>query len=296
LAAGWLKNAVINSATPKVSIIHRLKQNVGGFHPARDPKVVHASDVTKPGFCPRKWALRDLQGIKPKDEYVATAMEATFDVGNAVADLVTHLWLGQYAIGHWHCKTCHSQRSFTSRPGDGCKNMKACNWHYREVNFPAPTYGVSGSIDVFVDLGTLKYQATELKIIKAEDFGDIKQPLAEHVLRTQMYLKLISDSDSVYKDKINLHEARVLYTSRGYGKKNDDHNEILPWKEYVVERNDARVMPFLNMARQIKIFRETGAMPSGICTLPTDKHAKTCHQCKDCFSGTHPAAQPALEA
>lgn len=327
MAAGWLKKAVIAANTPKMSIITRLKMNVAGFQPHRDRSVLHASDVTKPDFCPRQWALMDLLGKDKKDEYISAALQATFDVGTATARLVTDKWLGSSAIGHWDCRTCGAQCSFCSKPEPGCKHQGNCNWEYREVNFVSQEYGISGSIDVMVDLGILKVTATELKIIRPEDFEKIAQPLPEHEIRTALYLKLISDSNSVYKEKINLHQARVLYVSRGYGKAHPEYNkEILPWKEFIVERNDERVFPILFMAKQLKRFRDgywngddkhiasphdadghhsmgtvgskfgwMAVIPSGICSLPTDKYAKTCITCQSCFSGEYPAGQPPLE-
>jgi hypothetical protein len=301
LATGWLKNAVLDSATPTMSIITRLKMHVGGYQPARSRDVVHASDVTKPNFCPRQWALLDLLAKKKKDEYIATALQTTFDIGNATAKLVTDEWLGDAAVGNWKCRSCGDQRTFCSKPANGCKKQGMCNWEYAEVVFESQQYGVSGSIDVMVDLGVLMVAVTELKIIRVEDFEKITTPLPEHSQRTQLYLKLIADSASVYKDRINLHEARVVYVSRGYGKKNLDHDgEILPFREFIVKRDDKRIQPLLDMAKQVKVFRESlpsGAinMPSGICKLPTDKYAKNCGECAACFSGNYPATQPALE-
>jgi hypothetical protein len=106
---------------------------------------------------------------------------------------------------------------------------------------------------------------------------------------------LIADSASPYKDKINLHEARVLYTSRAYGKKNDQHGgEILPWREFIVKRDDKALEPILNKAKQLKIFRETKAIPSGICPTAMSKTAQKCSNCQLCFSGQFPAQQPSL--
>lgn len=296
MATKWLQHAVALSATPKLSVIARIKENLGGFSTPRGYSVVHASDVTKPGFCPRHWALMDLLKAKVKDEYLSTALEATFDVGSATADLVTHKWLGKSAIGNWRCTTCGDSRTFCSKPAQGCGKPGTCNWRYVEVKFDSQTYGVQGSIDVMVDLGSQLVVATELKIIKEEDFAKIIKPLPEHVQRTKLYLKLIADSDSVYKDKINLFQARVLYVSRAYGKKNLDYKgEILPFREFLVEREDEKVLPLLRNAQQIKVYRDKGLIPSGVCALPTDKLAKSCSTCKECFGGDYPSAQPALE-
>lgn len=93
-----------------------------------------------------------------------------------------------------------------------------------------------------------------------------------------------------------MHEARILYVSRGFGKMNKEYNEILPFREFVVERNDASPdLAFaLKKAKQIKIFRDSKDMPSGICSTPTDKAAKGCKQCGVCFSGQYKAIQEAL--
>lgn len=291
----WLKHAVALSASPKASIISRIKEQLGGPTPPRGYKHIHASAVTKVNFCPRHVALLDLTQKKLKDEYIPTAMAATFDVGNATSDLIREHWLGPYSIGNWECRSCGEKRTFCSKPGKGCKKLGRCNWRYEEIVFHSH-YGVMGSIDMFVDLGSQKFMAVENKILKDEDFQEIVTPLAEHKQRTQLYLKLIADSYFPWKDKINLFEARVFYVSRAYGRKNVNYNnEVLPFREFVVERDDAKILPLLNNARQIKTFREEAKIPSGICMLPTDKYAKSCSTCVECFSGKYPAAQPSLE-
>src|SRR6185312_15433048 len=135
----------------------------------------------------------------------------------------------------------------------------------------------------FFDLGVSKYMVTELKTINPDEFEKIVAPLPEHRLRTNLYLKLWADPGSTYTDRINLHEGRVLYVSRAHGKKNLDHNgEILPFKEYEVARNDDDLLPILNNAKQLKAYRDTMAMPSGICATALDKTAKSCSFCIRC--------------
>ena len=160
--------------------------------------------------------------------------------------------------------------------------------------FVSKEYGFTGSIDVFFDVGAPKWLVTELKIMKPEDFEKLAAPLPEHRIRTNLYMKLIADSNDPYKDKINVFEARVLYVSRGYGKKNVDHDQILPFKEFVVKRDDTDLQWVLKLAKQVKVWRETGQIPSGICKNPLDKTAKNCSASKHCFSGSFPAQQEAL--
>lgn len=293
----WLAAATKAAGTPKVSIIQTLKSNMAEFQPARDPSVVHASDITNTSFCPRAWVLRDQAGDKPKGQWISTALKATFDLGHATAKELIENWGADTVVGHWDCKSCKAQRTFSKRPTTGCtKTDRVCNWEYREVDFQSVEYAVSGSLDVLFDLGVPKLALTELKTYAADEFDKMLAPLPEHRIRTQVYMKIVSDSGSPYKDKINLHEARVLYVSRGFGRMNKEHNEILPFREFVVPRDDqdSEVQLALNKGKQIKLYRENQLMPSGLCGTPLDKQAKACKYCSECFSGKKPAQQPGL--
>jgi hypothetical protein len=289
----FLQQAVSDALAPKTSILKIMSQNVGGYAKARSHKTVHASDVTKPNFCPRQYALLDITGGEKKDEYISTAMQATFDVGNATAQLFTDKWAGEHIIGNWKCRRCGDRRNFTCKPKDGCTtSLKGgCDWTYDEVKFVSQEHAVSGSLDAIMDLLAPKLFVTELKIIKAEDFVEIAAPLAEHRIRTSMYMKIIEESDSIYKTRVNLQEARVFYISRGYGKKNTVSGEIVPFKEFVVQRDDKSVEPYLEKAKIVKIFRSKGEIPHGICNTAMDTNAKKCGCAKECFSGAYPAGK-----
>ena len=292
---GWLKEAAKQSAAPKHGIIDILKKNMGGYEAARSTEVVHASDITKDSFCPRQYALWDVLGKSKEGGYVSTALRATFDIGNATAKVFIENWAGQHAIGDWKCQRCNKVVFMQSKPGLGCINNGAqvlgCMWTFMEPRFQSVEFDVNGGIDVFMDMGSQKWVAVELKIIRLEDFDAIVAPLPEHRIRTSLYLKLIADSNSIYKDKINLHEARVLYVSRGYGKKNEAYGEVLPFKEFVVNRDDEIIAKPLAKAKQVKVWRAEKKMPAGICNTALDKYAKNCNVCKGCFSGEYPAEQ-----
>ena len=239
MALTWMNKVASEKLAPKKSIISVLRENIRGYRKARSHEVVHASDITKPDFCPRQIALLHLHEKTKKDEFINTALAVTFDVGNAVGDMVPEQWAGDAAIGNWECRKCKHRATFTVKPKMSCKHGGKCDFKYEEVHFISKEYDVSGSIDVFFDLGGLKKVVTELKIINVDDFEKLAAPLAEHRIRTAMYLKLIDDSSHPFKSSINLNEGRVLYVSRGFGKKNLEHNgEILPFKEYVVARDD----------------------------------------------------------
>lgn len=290
MAISWIQNKINHAYSPKASILDVLKENLEGYRKARDHTTVHASDVTKPDFCARRLALLDLTGKKKKDEFISMALAATFDIGNATSDLIRERWAGDSAHGFWECRRCEYRSPFGKKPNHTCKNGGKCDFKYDEAVFLSEKYRISGSIDVFMDLQAPKLFVTELKIIAPDEFEKLAAPLAEHRLRTQLYLKIIDDDAGHLKERINLKEAKVLYVSRAYGKKNTEyHGKVIPFKEFTVQRNDADVSPYLSRAMEVRTFKELGVMPNGICPTSTDSKAKKCSVCTECFSGTYMA-------
>jgi len=283
----WLKQAIHQTNKPKESVIAALKRHLGGPQQGRTRDVVHASDVTRPDFCPRRWAFFDLFAKKTEIEFLSTALDFTFQMGLATETMLVEEWAGDAAIGNWECRKCNAQRTMVCKPNGYCKDGSKHWWAYRQVQFEAG--GMSGSPDVLFDVGAPKLVVTEVKTLNPTDFDVLVMPQPEHRLRTNLYLKLVAESNSVYKDKINQAEGRVLYVSRGYGKLNAQWNEILPFKEYIVKREDAPLVTLLQKARAVQLFREEQKMPSGICGTALDPIAKKCSVCQECFSGQHPA-------
>ena len=288
----YLVELVQEANKPATSIIDLMMKNVGGFYPSRGYTTIHASDITKDDFCPRKVALIDTSKLENKEEYIGTALKATFDVGNMTAHLFKNQWAGQHIWGNWTCVRCRKAVSHCKKPTKTqCASGGHCSWEYEEIPFVCTETAVSGSLDALMDLGASKLFITELKIIRYEDFAKLVAPLAEHRIRTNLYMRIVEKSASAYHNRINLQEARVLYISRGFGKKSDSHNEILPFKEFVVKRDDEALIPYLDKAQRVNLFRKTGKMPYGICTTMLSPFAKGCPVSKLCFSGKFPVTQ-----
>lgn len=290
----WVQLAKAQIVVPKESLIGVLKKNMGGAREGRDRSIVHASDITKASFCPRQWALNDLQQIKSKPEYLSTTQQATFDVGRATAKLLVEEWAGDSVVGNWKCLRCEQTRTLCSKPLGICPDAKGKDrshlWEYKEVCFESQSSNISGSIDSLFQFGTPYLRVTELKILSVDDFEKILAPMAEHRIRTSLYLHIVDESNSPYKSRFNLLEGTVFYVSRGYGKKNDLWNgEVLPFKEFVVKRDEEIIKEPIQKAKALKIFREEGKMPTGICNTANDNFAKKCDACKICFSGDYPA-------
>lgn len=296
MAFNFVKEVVAEALKPESTLIGLLRQNLAGKEKARSHERTHASDVTKSHYCPREIALLTTTKTTKPDQWVPTALRTTFDMGNMTSDLVREKWLGQAAVGNWKCSTCGKFKTMRTMPTEGCPTPQPCQWKYVEPRFESIKYQISGGIDVLVDLGAPKLFVTELKIMAPDQFEKLVAPLAEHRLRTNLYMNLVDNSNSPYKGGINTSQAKVLYVSRGYGKKNPEANdEIVPFKEFNVARNDEQLKGVLGRAYQVVVWKKEGKMPNGICSTILDSAAKQCSCTKVCFSGKYPHQQESFE-
>lgn len=286
----WLRNAIHQTTKPKQSIIGVLKLHLGGPQPGRSMSVLHASDVTKADFCPRRWALFDIFKKDPQQEYVPTALDVTYQMGLLVERALIEDWSGTSVVGNWQCRHCGESRSMVPQPNGFCHNGKKHWWKHIQMVLDATKYGIQGAPDALFNIGAPQLVLTEIKTMNPVEFDQIMAPLPEHRLRTNLYMAILEQSLHPHKEKISTQEARVLYISRGYGKLNATWNEILPFKEFVVKRNDQDLQEFLKRAEALKLFRDEAKMPSGICATALDKYAKKCSVCTACFSGQYPAS------
>lgn len=285
----------------KVSIIPLIHERVAGYEKARSIKIIHASEVTKDedeAFCPRQYALMDLTKKKGKDRFISTALRITFDVGRNTQKMFNEKWLKDKMVGDWQCSSCKSERSMCKKPKGHCgKSGIYCNWEYEEPRVTSTVTGVSCGLDALLDLDQDKLVLTEVKSMKGEDFKKLEAPLAEHRLRTQLYLDSVADSD--LKDKVNSNWAIILYVSKAYGNKvapsilggvHDDH--FSPFKEFIIKADPEAIKMYKRKALAVKKFREEDAgIPLGICKTTLEKRAKYCPMIKECFSGMYPGTQ-----
>lgn len=283
----FFKKAVSENHQPMGEIIPGLIKRMGAHYPERSHKVVHASDVTKATFCPRRYALMDVHGVEAPDQYIPTALRATFDVGNATSDLLREQWMGDMAVGNWRCARCGQVHLMSKKPVEKCSlspTNEPCLFRYEEVRFVDPDTQVSGSIDVLTDLKGNSFFITEVKTINPTEFATLAAPLHEHRLRTALYLYLAEKSKSVFGGMVSHHHAKVLYISRGHGKKGE-FGQITPFKEFSVHRDDKALEPILAKAKKIALFRQgKAAVPEReLCASVDCVVAKGCPVRAQCF-------------
>jgi hypothetical protein len=270
-------------------IVALLDSKLSGHKPQRSYKTLHVSALTREdGFCPREVSLMQILNRKRKDRYTSAALQVAFDNGNALHDLVRNVWLKDDVVGSWECRGCGVTLTFTKRPKVLC-TCKRDLWEYKEEEFTDPITKAVGSIDFFLDIEEGKLVACEAKSMDKDMFNDLKAPLAEHRVRTQAYLTLIFRSGRPEAARIEPGYARVLYISKGFGSKNEIHGKVMPFKEFMVDRNDPVGEATLAKAGLVQAFREGGPIPHGICPTIYAKRAKGCAVAMECFSGKYGA-------
>jgi len=282
------------------SVKYLLHKHLARGQPGRSHKRVHASDMME-RFCPRQFALLDLTNKKPKSEYLSTSMATTFKFGYLIQDWVTDVLADiGVAVGDWKCLQCGTVYEMTKRPQacGACQNQR---FRYQERVFVSKVSGISGAIDIFAHFpGSPGYVPIEIKTIDKEAFKELVAPLAEHKYRTNLYLRLIAESDDPFLPLISQKQGIVLYVSKGgYGCKDLKIKEwglndspFSPYKEYVVNRSDAVTDKADMMASRLKAFR-TGVkgVPLGVCETSTCPRATQCPVHYECFGDKYPGVE-----
>lgn len=268
---------------------HLLHESMAGWEPARDHSQVHASDLTKPDFCPREFCLCDTTGKKPKGQFIGTSLRATFDLGKALQELLNHKWGAKWCMGTWKCLHCGSVYKFCHKP-EACDDCLRHDFQYFEELF-IHKYGFTGSLDYIFHNWVGPCKVTEVKTIVKDDFKKLVAPLAEHRLRTVLYLEMALE-DKTRGKFFNKEEASVLYICKGFGAADGSLKEaglsdsgFSPFKEYIVKRDPELVAPIIEKGKQVYDFRKGGVLPARICPTSLCKRAKDCPVRVQCWVG-----------
>lgn len=263
----------------------------------RPPFPVHASALTRQdrAFCPREVVLAKVLGVTGKTTVLPHPLVMTFDEGRDKQWRINNEYLRPHMVGYWKCVKCGVESAFGKVPHGGVHPCKFGHhkWEYEEPVFRHKA-GFVGSVDGIVEFTPAKRRILEVKIIKSEnvkssstpDFRSLVAPLAEHRIRTKLYLKLAAEGSP--KLTIDTSAAHVLYVCRGYGL-SDGRGGITPIKEYIVERDDSEVEIYLQMAAAVVKSLETDSFPQRICKTAMERRAEACSVCQHCFSGKYPA-------
>jgi hypothetical protein len=269
------------------------------MEPARSIANLHASEVTKPTFCPRRLGILSTLNFKAADEKLDLSLDLTYGIGHYVQAQMVQ-WFADIgiAVGDWKCVACGKLHRFCKRP-ILCNICSAKRFDQVEVRFVSQVSGVSGGFDMLADMGFSKLRLVEIKTMAPDEFKALKAPLAEHRVRTNLYLRLVEESNHPHKDKIDTSASNVLYASKGgYGcaddgtlKKFGIWDSFSPLKEFVIQKDAVLTAPLSEQAKALTDYRLGKAgMPGRVaaCTDIMSKRAQACEAKVACFGTKHP--------
>ncbi len=297
----WLK--IHPAKAEPISLRYRLHKSLAGHRNGRSLLNLHASDMTKDvPFCARQRLLQRLLKLDPAPEFLSAPLAMVFGFGRMIERHVQEVAADAgIAVGDWFCPFCGNQHSMQLRPR---KCHKCCHGdlEYRERRFVSQVSGVSCGLDLLVTGLGPKFKIVEIKTMQKEDFKKLVAPLAEHRLRTNLYMRIVAESNDEDRAQIDTTEAVVLYVEKGgFGAKDE---EVLKWKlgdggfspfrEYVVKRDDVETTAILSHSAGPIAYRkamEEKTVPSGCCVHQHTAQAKGCPVVAQCFSGNFPVGK-----
>ena len=142
---------------------------------------------------------------------------------------------------------------------------------------------------------TVQNTITEVKSIKQDQFAALKAPIAEHRLRTNLYMRCVEESSHQWRHTVDVQKATVLYvTKQGWGVKDPaiqamgfGEKPFAPFKEFEVERDDSQTHDMVGQSRWLEEWKAkptTAELPKGICPNALCPRAQRCEVVKQCFS------------
>lgn len=277
------------------SLRYKLHKQIRNTKPGRDLKNLHASDMTK-GFCPRERQIINLKEMGPKDEWNQASLQMVYDLGNAVERIVIHhASEACLAYGDWRCDQCNRIHAWCERP-TRCNDCDCARLSYHGRRFYSAASGISCGIDLLVRGFGPKLRVVEIKSVQKDDFRKLVAPLAEHKIRTNLYMRIVSESGDPDAQLIDTEQAFVMYVDKGgYGILDGEvakwklgDRGYSPFKEFVVKRDDAQTDGMCERAATYRKAIFDKVICAGICVGPTDAPAKSCRVAQDCFSNKFP--------
>lgn len=291
---------ILTSLKKEISVKEMIHYRLAGWEEPRSHHTLHASDLMKDlEFCPREFAFLDNGLAKKKHQFIGTSLRLTFDHGKEVEYNIRNSYLRDVVSGWWKCNVCgHRHPTFGKEPKVKCQKCGWGNWVYDEVRFVSPISGISGSLDILLDVKQAKLRIVEVKTMDKDEFKSLKAPLAEHKFRTSLYLRLAEESDHSISERVNISEAHILYVSKSYGFKDESLKaagiadaSFSPFKEFTVKRDDSLTDTAVEKAKALKAVRDNPSlgMPCGVCINGLTKRAQKCSAVSSCFSGASPS-------
>ena len=148
--------------------------------------------------------------VIPEGTWATAVDRLVWALGIAAAEVIVD-WMGRegQVVGDWRCRNCRVPMQFHTRPST-CGVCGNGEWDYEEIQFRSGVSGISGSIDMLWRNPTGKLRIIEIKSIKQDQFVALKGPIAEHRLRTNLYMRCVEESKQDWKNAVDTQKALVL--------------------------------------------------------------------------------------
>lgn len=288
-------------AEKSVSVKNLIHSRIAGYEPPRSSATLHASDLMKDKeFCPREQAFLNMGVAKKKAEFISTALRITFDLGRFYENQIREVYLRDIVVGQWKCGICsHVHPTFGKEPKIKCPQCGwGHKWEYQEPRFTSPSTGISGGIDLLIDVGEPKLRLVEVKSMDKDEFRKLEAPLAEHKFRTSLYLRLAEEDDGPLSGRVNNKIAHIIYVSKSFGFKDTQLKAdgikdaaFSPFKEFDITRDDSMSAISYAKAGAYNTWKkdQSQGFPCGICPNGLSKRAQGCTAVAACWSGSYPA-------
>lgn len=278
-----------------------LHRYLGRYEDRRSHSEVHASDLlaSEHEFCPREIVLLDKSQRTRRARFLSTAQNVVYRgsrlwqamVTEWVIEMMESLPEAPRAYGNWECIGCREVKEFTTRPDPCTCGCEA--WTYHELSWVSGYSGIEGNIDLTLDFGEATgFRIYEIKAVQEKDFKPLVGPIAEHRWRTNLYLRIIRESEDPNAKRINTSQGWVLYMAKGgFGVRDSivhtwqlGDADWSPFKEYTVKRCDKDTQKLVDRARAVQLYREgKGPLPERVCPTLFARRAKACDVSDHCF-------------
>lgn len=231
--------------------------------------------------CVRKVAIVERYNQQHLSKKVDPSLGLLFAQGTAIHDYVKCQFSSGFPdrlYGTWSCicgMMCTEPMTKTDIPLQYCSRCGLLPTIYNEMSLEDGEYDIVGSPDIVLfDRKRKFYYPIEVKSISHEGWRELLRPKPEHILQVCFYWKLLKDRGYRVPS-----QASILYVTKGfnYGK---------PYKEFVVqvEEHLHRLQPYLDEAKELKLARAGGPLPTRTkCASMDCRSAKECPSSVICF-------------
>jgi hypothetical protein len=213
---------------------------------------IHLSQIDS--VCPREYVIGNLSKTKRRD-VVSFPLSVVFNMGTAL-----HHWIQNHpevyfgkdkVLGNWLCRACLRIRRFGVKPTEPCEfcNANAAASMYKEYSFRLPEYGVAGSIDLILKVGS-KYRIVDIKTIAKE----VESPAGNNVVQLSSYMYFSKFDPDGLPVEIDRSIGYLVYFNKVFNFKS-------PVTTFKVEPTDRLMNPIIKKARSFVEGVSTSTLP-----------------------------------